>query len=169
MGGLNVDQVIIRPATPADSEAIAHLWNKLVAYHIELDADLPQPAENGGLLYVRRFIDRVDDPNGQAFVAVEDGRVIGYVLGAVIDLVPEMFIAETCGFLADIYVEEAYRSRGIGHGLVQALADWFRARGVDYFEWYVAAENHGGRAFWKSIGGREVMVRMRAHLKGDIG
>lgn len=167
MGGFNVDQVIIRPATPDDGEAIARLWEKLVTYHTQLDSDLPRPIEHGGQIYVHRFIDRVDDPNGRAYVAIADGQIIGYVLGAVIDLVPEMFVQEMCGFLADIYVEEAYRSQGIGHGLVQALADWFRSRGVDYFEWYVAAENQSGRAFWRSIGGREVMVRMRAHLKGE--
>jgi hypothetical protein len=41
---------------------------------------------------------------------------------------------------------------------------WFRERGITHYDWHVAARNPEGLAFWRSIGGREVMIRMRAEL-----
>lgn len=155
---------MIRPATPADSDAVGRLWERLVEYHRSLDADLPKASENGGVIYVQRLVSRADDSTTRVFVAEEDGEIVGYVLGVVIDLVPEMFVPETSGFLADIYVEPAFRGRGIGRGLVEALAGWFRSQGLPYYEWYVAVRNESGRQFWRQIGGRELMVRMRADL-----
>ena len=81
------------------------------------------------------------------------------------EIMPEMFEQEPSGFLADIYVEEEYRHAGVGRALVDALAEWFGERGLRYFEWHVAARNTDGMQFWKALGGRDVMIRMRADVK----
>jgi hypothetical protein len=47
---------------------------------------------------------------------------------------------------------------------VSAMMTWFQSRGVIHMEWYVSANNDTGRAFWNTIGGREVMIRMRVDL-----
>ena len=95
-------------------------------------------------------------------------RVVGYVLGVVVDLAPEMFAQEASGFLADIYVDAGYRRSGVGRALVEALTAWFREKGLHYFEWHVAARNEDSLAFWRSLGGREVMLRMRAELDDEV-
>jgi len=159
-----VDQIVIRTATPADAPHIARLWEKLVEYHWQLDDRMPHTSASGGDIYVQRLTNRSDDPNTHVLVAEENERIIGYVLGAVVDLMPDMFLPETCGFLADIYVEADYRGRGIGRALVTGLADWFRAKGLRYYEWYVASRNDTGRLFWAEMGGQQVMTRMRAEL-----
>lgn len=157
---------MIRPATSQDAAAIARLWEALVAYHQTLDEGLPAAAPDGGTLYARRLTDRLDDTHTRVLVAEEAGEVVGYVLGVIVDVVPEMFTQAYSGFLADIYVDEAYRGKGIGRALVESLAQWFTERDVRYYEWYVAAHNATGRAFWNAIGGREMMIRMRQDLKG---
>lgn len=155
---------MIRPVTTADAPYIADLWAALVAYHQALDADLPGAAPNGAARYAKRLVQKLDDPATCALVAEEEGRVVGYIMGMIVDLMPDMFAQEAGGFLADIYVDPAYRRNGIGRALVVALQEWFRARQVTHFDWYVAAANTEGLAFWRSMGGREVMVRMRADL-----
>lgn len=157
---------MIRRATEQDAEAIGRMWEKLALYHCELDPDLPRPAPQGGHLYAQRIIHRLNDTHTRTLVAEEDGQLVGYVLGVVVDFVPEMFEQNSGGFLADIFVEDAYRQRGVGRQLVDALTEWFRAHGVHYFEWYVAANNPVGRAFWQSVGGRDLMVRMRIDVDG---
>jgi GNAT superfamily N-acetyltransferase len=165
--GVHVDDVVIRPATRADLEPIGMLWEKLVAYHRELDLRLPVAAVDGAERYTNRISDRLDDSYTRVLVAQlpgDDGQVVGFALGVIVELVPEMFVKESGGFLADIFVEAEYRRRGTGRQLVEMLADWFRSRGVEYMEWYVAAQNTTGRAFWEMMGGHDVMVRMRIDL-----
>jgi GNAT superfamily N-acetyltransferase len=86
------------------------------------------------------------------------------VLGVVVDLAPELFAQEPSGFLADIYVDADHRRGGVGTALVNGLTDWFRQRNVRFFEWHAAAQNPDGIAFWRALGGRDVMVRMRADI-----
>lgn len=163
-----LDEVLIRPATVEDAEAIARMWERLVEYHRNLDHDLPPATADGPRRYARSLAQRVDDTHTCTYVAEGDGQLIGYILGVIVDFPPEMFEQEPSGFLADIYVEDAYRGQGVGSALVNALAEWFEQKGLTYFEWHVAARNTVGLRFWRKMGGREVMVRMRTDLKnGD--
>jgi ribosomal protein S18 acetylase RimI-like enzyme len=162
-----MDQVIVRAAQPDDIDAVARLWEALVAFHRELDSSLPPAAPQGARRYARRLFDRLDDPMSRVFVAEINGQIVGYVLGVIVDLAPEMFAQEPSGFLADIYVDAAHRRAGVGTALVDALTAWFHEKGLRYFEWHVAALNPAGVAFWRSLGGREVMLRMRAELSNQ--
>jgi GNAT superfamily N-acetyltransferase len=158
------DEIVIRPAQAGDASAIGALWEKLVAYHEALNADLPRAAVGGALLYSRNIRQRLEDPSTEVFVAAKGDTLVGYVLGVCVDIVPEMFDQEASGFLADIFVEESVRGQGVGRRLVTALAEWFQAAGVRHFEWHVAVDNENGLAFWKSLGGRDLMLRMRADI-----
>ncbi|MBE2268478.1 MAG: GNAT family N-acetyltransferase [Anaerolinea sp.] len=160
-----MDKVVIRPAAAGDIDAIARLWLALVEFHREIDGDLPAAAPNGALRYARRLIDRVEDSQSRVLVAEADGHVVGYVLGMVVDLVPEMFAQPPSGFLADIFVDAEHRRQGVGRALVDALAAWFREHGLDYYEWHVAARNTAAVEFWRAVGGRDVMLRMRGEIE----
>jgi GNAT superfamily N-acetyltransferase len=162
-----VDTVTIRLFTPDDAKAVAALWESLVDFHQTLDKDLPRATSGGGRIYVERMVSRIGDADTLVLVAEIDGHVVGYVLGAIVDLVPDMFEREMCGFIADIFVEPDHRRHGIGRMLIDAVLDWFRSEGIRYYEWYVAAQNPTARAFWREMGGRELMVRMRCEIKQD--
>lgn len=162
-----MDDLVIRPAVLGDADAIGQMWEKLVTYHRELDMALPRSAPNGARLYAQRIREKVGDSHTGIFVAEVKNKPVGFVLGLIVDLVPEMFAPEIAGFLADIYVETGFRRTGIGRALVQALSDWFQSRGVGYIELYVANSNVEGRAFWASLGGRDMMRRVRVPLNGE--
>ena len=159
-----MDQFIIRLAAPRDVDAIAELWEGLVAYHRALDAHLPTASSNGAMRYARRVLDHLEDPIARVFVAEQDDQVIGYVLGVIVELSPEMFTQEMSGFLADIYVDEVHRRGGVGRALVDALVGWFTEKGLLFYEWHAAARNEAGIAFWEAMNGRVVMLRMRAEI-----
>jgi ribosomal protein S18 acetylase RimI-like enzyme len=168
MDGVVVDSVVIRPAVTADIEAVGRLWTNLVDYHVALDHRLPSAVPNGGRRYARRLYDKLDDPFARLLVADAGGQVVGFVLGMIVDLVPDVFEQEPSGFLADIYVDAAYRRHGIGRRLVEALMTWFQERGVTYYELHVAALNAEGLAFWRALESEPVMVRMRTPVsKGN--
>ncbi len=157
-------EIVIREATRDDGDAIGEMWLELVAYHRNLDADLPPAAAGGEHRYVRNILSRLGDPLTKVLIAEYEGRAVGYVLGLIVDLMPDMFAQEPSGFLADIYVEADYRRSGIGRALVEHLRAWFAEHGVASFDWHVAARNPEGEAFWRAVGGKPMMVRMRARV-----
>lgn len=165
MVGCAVAEAVIRAATAADANAIGRLWGELVAYHRALDPHLPVAAPDGARRYAQLLLQRLDDPNTHAYVAESNGRPVGFVLGMIVDLVPDIFAEEPCGFLADIYVDAAYRRQGVGRRLVAAMVEGFKKRGVTYFDWQVASLNTEGLAFWRALGGRDLMIRMRADVE----
>ena len=160
--------MIIRPVREDDVEAVAALWRELVDFHQALDNRLPTPAEDGEYRYMQRIRYSMDDSYVQTYIAEDDGDIIGYVLGTIIDLLPEMFEAEKAGMVADIYVQHSHRSQGVGRALMKQMRAWFKLRGVSHYEWYVAATNSAGIRFWQeTIGGESVMIRMRAPVDDD--
>ena len=159
--------MIIRPIREDEALVVGALWLELVEYHLQLDTAMPMPAEDGAQRYAHRVRNRIDDPYTQTFVAELDGEIVGYVMGVVVDMLPEMFVTENGGFLADIYVRDSHRGKGVGRALVAALKDWFRGRGIEHFEWYVASANTEGIAFWRAVNGRDVMLRMRAATSSE--
>ncbi len=159
--------VSIRPVEERDEAAIARLWAALTAYHVALDPRLPDAVPGASADYAARLVERRDDPDTRTFVAETDGQVIGYVLGAVVDLHPDLFQHVDVGFIADIFVDPGYRGQGVARRLVMAINQWFASVGVDHVEWQVAAKNDVGRKFWEAVGGQPVMVRMRMELAGQ--
>jgi len=158
----------VRVAQPEDAEAIGSLWLELVGYHRELDENMPKPSQDGAHRYAQRIRYTLDDDTHLVLVAEEDEALVGYNLGMVIDLLPDVFVSERAGMIADVYVRPEWRGQGVGTALMSAMRDWFALRGVTHYELYVAAVNEQGRRFWeKTMGGVPVMIRMRMPVEVD--
>jgi ribosomal protein S18 acetylase RimI-like enzyme len=154
----------IRRVEPEDAKAIAKLWQALSDYHVEIDPRMPTTTSGAANRYASRMIERRDDPYTRTFVAEVDGQVVGYILGAVLDLHPDLFQHVEAGFIADIFVDSAYRQQGIARKLVDTMSEWFVSEGVQHIEWQVAAANESGIRFWEAIGGKAMTIRMRKTL-----
>jgi len=161
--------VIIRRVEPRDEEAIARMWRTLSDYHVGLDRRLPVPTDGAAKQYAARLLEQRDDPSTRAFVAEVDGQVVGYLLGAVIDLQSDLFEYVDTGFIADIYVDPGHRRRGIARRLVETINGWFADEGVRHVEWQAAVANADAIHFWEALGGRAITVRMRVELDGRTG
>ncbi|HRF96020.1 MAG TPA: GNAT family N-acetyltransferase, partial [Aggregatilineales bacterium] len=68
----------------------------------------------GDELYANRIGSQLDDTYHQVLVADYHGQLVGYVLGMIADYMPDIFVAESTGFLADIFVDEEHRGAGVG-------------------------------------------------------
>lgn len=154
----------LRVAQERDVEKIGQMWEKLAMLHHDLDPALPPAAMGGGRVYARRLVGRLNDPLTRLVVVESDGSLVGFALAVIVDVIPDMFVQENTGLLADIFVEETHRRRGIGRLMVDDIKSWLRANGVRRFEWHVAEKNRAGCDFWKAMGGERVMVRMRADI-----
>lgn len=152
---------VIRLVKPKDRAAVARLWQALTDYHVALDPRMPASTEGAADRYASRLIERRDDPYTRAFVAEVDGQVVGYILGAVLDLHPDLFQHADAGFIADVFVDPAHRQQGLARRLVETMNQWFAEQGVRYSELQVAAANESGIRFWESMNGRSMTIRMR--------
>jgi ribosomal protein S18 acetylase RimI-like enzyme len=158
------DDVTIRQVESRDHDAIARLWQTLTDEHVQLDPRLPVAVPGAAESYAERLLERRDDPFTRTFVATVGDQVVGYILGAVIDLTADLFEYEDSGFIADVFVNPAYRRRGIARQLVETMNRWFAERGVFRVEWQVASANLTAIRFWEAVGGRPITIRMRVSL-----
>ena len=154
--------VAIRPATQRDAETIGDLWVELMNFHATLDDRFGVPP-NGRVNYVRQLQKALRDENFRVLVAVEQRRVIGYIMGY-IGQNPPIFPKPRFGFIADLCVTQLQRRHGVGERLVQEMCHWFRARGLDCVQMNVAHNNPMSQAFWRKVGSRDYLDHMWMEL-----
>lgn len=155
---------LIRRAQPTDEASIGALWAEMIAELHALDPRQPQPVPNAATIYAARLVQVLDDPDTCVFVAERAGVVIGYTLGALVDLQSDLFAPVTSGLIVDLCVTRIARRNGIGRALVAELMNWFKLKQAAYVELNVASANVPGRAFWTSVGGADAQIRMRIEL-----
>jgi len=92
---------------------------------------------------VRGYLEREDVGY---FVAVDDGRVLGYATGGPSDK------GEDVGFLGAIYVDPDHWGEGIGSRLLDRIESFLAERGYERLRFRVLAENDVGTSFYRSRG-----------------
>ncbi len=88
------------------------------------------------------------EPAFRSVIAEHDGEIAGYAVyypGYDTD-------SATRGiYLADLYVREDFRRRGIGRALIAGVAKQSRADGARWIFWSVLKRNRAARRFYKRI------------------
>jgi ribosomal protein S18 acetylase RimI-like enzyme len=94
---------------------------------------------------------------GMSFVAVADGRIVGAVLGG---------HDGRRGYLHHLAVTPAWRHRGIGRALVEAVLTELKAAGMLKCNLFLYVHNKAGRDFWLKHGwaAREDIVLVQKPL-----
>ena len=88
-------------------------------------------------------------PLFSALIAEADGDAVGYAIyniGFWSDTMQGMVL------LTDLYVREAWRSRGVGKALMDRLAEIGRDEGCELVVWTVWTENDQARRFYERLG-----------------
>jgi ribosomal protein S18 acetylase RimI-like enzyme len=140
----------IRPASPADAEAIARVrvdaWRTTYRGMIP-DAYLDAMTVDESTAIWRRILES-GSPNVSVFVAEDAAEVIGFAAGNRRDPPKLDFGAE----LSALYLRPDRQRQGIGRRLVGAVAGAERAKGGDGLVVFVIAGNKGARAFYENLG-----------------
>ena len=90
-----------------------------------------------------------DKQKAEVIFAVSDGREVGFALYFHNS---STFLGRAGLYLEDLYVEPAYRGRGIGKALLRALARIAVARGCGRLEWWCLDWNQASIDFYRSMG-----------------
>ena len=146
-------------------ERIGDLWAENGGYHAAAGPADISPAERGAERYARAILDRLRDADARVLVAEMDIRSSATSNGVIADITTEMFMPLRCGLLADIYMQTAYRRRGLGKQLVERFDDLvFARRASVILNGRSAQAIREALAFWKALGGETTMLRMRAAI-----
>lgn len=156
------DTVTIRPARAQDVEKLVALWMSMMDVHKGLDpafrfsANIHQQCRH----HMKRAI---RDSRMCVRVAETPAGVVGYVLAHLSDR-PPIYPVGQYGFISELFVQEAYRRRGIGRSLVDEVLAWFRSVGVTAVELLAAVNNTQGTVFWEAVGFRPFLTMYRLDL-----
>lgn len=149
----------VREAGAADAEAVATAVEALL---VELGGRCPERSELEA--EVRALL---DDPAGGSVLIAEAGeRVVG-VLSA--SWQRAIHVPGVYATIQDLWVDEGWRSRGVGAELVEAIASQARARGVGRLEVGLPRETFAAIAstesFYRRNGFEPLGPRMRRLLE----
>ncbi len=130
----------VRTATAADAPEVVRLAQSLSI------ADGGRPSRLTEESYRRDGFG--DNPAFSALVAEIDGRIVGYALyfpGYDTDR------ATRGVYLSDLYVDQAWRRRGVGRALMSATANACKSLGGEWMFWSVLKRNKNARKFYKTM------------------
>jgi GNAT superfamily N-acetyltransferase len=138
-------EVTVRPMVAADAAAVAEMARELAAALDDPDPVLaPSDLVRDGVGPERWF---------DCLVAFVEGRVVGYAMAC---RGYEAHIGKRRLWLSDLYVRKDARRIGAGRALMAAMARLARTQGCEAVYWDLWRLNHDGRAFYKSLGAREI-------------
>jgi GNAT superfamily N-acetyltransferase len=151
----------VREAGAADVGAVASAVESLLA---ELGGRRPERSVLEA--EVRALLD--DPEGGTVLIAEADGNVVG-VLSA--SWQRAIHVPGIYATIQDLWVDEAWRSRGVGAELVEAIASQARTRGVGRLEVGLPRETFAAIAstesFYRRNGFEHLGPRMRRLLDDD--
>jgi len=134
----------IRAARPDDAELLVNLVHELAVYE-----KLEQNARARPDDFRRHLFG--PHPSAEVVLAELDGQPVGFALWFTTF---STFRGQPGLYLEDLFVKPEYRGRGIGKGLLAALASVAVERGCGRLEWSVLNWNEPAIGFYRSVGAR---------------
>ena len=139
-----MSDIHIRQGTKADAPLILDFIQALADYEKEPDAVKATVADIENNLF---------NPANttDAIIAEIDDRPVGF---AVTFLNFSTWLGKSGLFLEDLFVDPAYRGKGVGKALLKHLAQHAVEQGYERFEWNVLTWNEPALKFYQSIGAK---------------
>lgn len=149
----------IVPAKSLHLPGMLKVWQDLMDFHRPIDPCFVTNRE--APLKIARWIRKfIRSRNGQAFVALDKGKVVA-IATIKIENYPPVFRCKKYGEIDMLAVKSGYRRCGIGRRLLAEIRKWFAVRKIKRIELAVASKNKIGYPFWKKHGFKDYMHTLR--------
>jgi GNAT superfamily N-acetyltransferase len=135
-------EIVIRSATPADSERLVRLLGILFSIEADFRPD-PERQRRGIALMLAEPERRV------VLVAERAGEVVGMVTAQLVVSTAE---GGPAALVEDMVVDEAERELGLGRRLLEAIEAWAAARGASRLQLLADRENAPALRFYARTG-----------------
>ena len=134
--------IAIAPVTPAEVPTLLELIRELARFEkLEHEVEATVESLNRSLFGPQ--------PAAGALFARCDGEVAGY---AIYFFTFSSFVGRPGLWLEDVYVRPPFRKRGLGRGLIEAVARIGVERGCGRFEWTALNWNQRALDFYRRLG-----------------
>jgi GNAT superfamily N-acetyltransferase len=151
-------------ARETDLPALGRLGALSLREHHAFDPERfipPGPDPEGG--YAWFLGTQLHQENAVILVAEHRAEIAGYAF-AVIEPHSWKELRDEAGFVHDVVVDPRYQRAGVGTALIEAVAGWFRARGVPRAVLWTAERNEAGQRLFARLGFRRTMIEMTREL-----
>ena len=145
-----------RKAKIKDLKDIVNLSYKSAIYHKKLTPYYDTSKDVKEVL-TESLKKNIYSSNSCIFVAEENSKIVGYLLAFKVNR-PEMFKVKKAGLIADVFIKEEYRRKGIGDKLIKECFDWFRGYKISFVEINVEVSNKQAMNFWNKKGFKDVSI-----------
>ena len=110
-------------------------------------------------------LDEVRNNNGKCYLAVENNKAIGLIMGTIPPYDEFDYLDYKCpkrGKITELIVTSRIRSKGVGQKLMNKLEEYFKSVGCDYVIVDVFAYNEIGKKFYNK---KDYHPRMEVMIK----
>ena len=110
-------------------------------------------------------LEEVNKNNGKCYLAVEDDKVIGLIMGTISQYDEYDYLDYKCpkrGEITELIVTNKIRGKGIGQELIYKMEEYFKSSGCEYVIVDVFAYNDIGRKFYSK---KNYHTRMETMIK----
>lgn len=153
----------IRQATLAEVPLLAALNDHVHALHVLAEPEVYRPTVHGELQAHFRKI--LADEKAQVLVVEVGERPVGYVVVREVRSAGHTYHHPMAHMLVDeLAVAPAFRRRGLGRALMNAVEARARELRLDTIVLDVRAHNQAAKAFYEALGYASVQLRMARRL-----
>ena len=147
-------------------EDVRNLLVELEEYIVSIDKDCldcvhPEYREK----MVKIDLDEVKNNNGKCYLAIENDKAIGFIMGCIFPYDEYDYLDYKCpkrGKITELIVTNKIRSKGIGQELINKIEEYFKSVGCEYVIVDVFAYNDIGKNFYNK---KKYHTRMGTMIK----
>ena len=147
-------------------EDVKDLLVELEEYILSIDKDnLDQLHKDYRDKMAELDLDEVNKYNGKCYLAVENDKAIGLIMGCIYPYEEHDYLDYTCpktGEITELIVTKKVRSTGVGKLLMSKMEEYFKNKNCEYIHVDVFAYNESGINFYKKDGYHtrmEIMIK----------
>lgn len=152
---------MIREMDIKDREDIDRMQFELQKYFSEIDQtheSLPYKDMDDAHRYMQKMLDDVKNMNGKVFVSEEDGQVVGFIQGVIIEhrkggdeIYDLSHKPSKDGWIGLLFVKPEFRGSGVGRELLDKMKEYFKSEECTSIRLLVLSDNiHAVNVYEKS-------------------
>lgn len=152
---------MVREMGIKDREDIDRMQFELQKYFSEIDRtheSLPYKDMDDAHRYMQKMLDDVKNMNGKVFVSEEDGQVVGFIQGVIIEhrkgddeIYDLSHKPSKDGWIGLLFVKPEFRGSGVGRELLDEMKEYFKSEECTSIRLLVLSDNiHAVNVYEKS-------------------